>query len=102
MIPNKKRDARLLNERRMTYIIHVGVPRIELGPRVPETRILPLYYTPLPKQRPKYGRCFILPHFPLFFNLLFSLLILTTNNWQLTTILDVQYPISFSAGCHEQ
>lgn len=24
----------------------VGVPRVELGPRIPETRILPLDYTP--------------------------------------------------------
>ena len=31
----------------LARIFNVGVPGIEPGPRVPKTRILPIYYTPI-------------------------------------------------------
>ena len=35
----------------------IGVPRIGLGPHVPETRILPLYYTPIMEIIPQRVYC---------------------------------------------
>ncbi len=43
-------------QRRSTFMENrlVGAPRIELGPRVPKTRILPIYYAPTKRFSPKH------------------------------------------------
>lgn len=43
LAPVRKNNSRT----KVLLLFFVGVPRIELGPYVPKTYILPIYYTPL-------------------------------------------------------